>query len=115
MALSAATAGGVVGYSSVDPDFRKMVEDTIPGADQVMDLVIGEKLPPPPPPPVKAAPSKLKISSPVVITMPKEEKQELAIKEESPEEAEKAAKQSEEPRSAKSASSSNSGAVRFVE
>ena len=86
MALSAATAGGVVGYSSVDPDFRKMVEDTIPGADQVMDLVIGEKLPPPPPPPVKAAPSKLKISSPVVITMPKEEKQELAIKEESPEE-----------------------------
>ena len=86
VALSAATAGGVVGYSSVDPDFRKMVEDTIPGADQVMDLVIGEKLPPPPPPPVKAAPSKLKISSPVVITMPKEEKQELAIKEESPEE-----------------------------
>ena len=73
MALAGAGAGGVIGYSSVDPEFRKMVEESIPGSDQVLDLVIGEKITPKPPKLLPPAPSKLKISSPVVITKPKED------------------------------------------
>eukprot|EP00092_Neocalanus_flemingeri_P070864 GFUD01087007.1.p1 GENE.GFUD01087007.1~~GFUD01087007.1.p1 ORF type:complete len:804 (-),score=353.89 GFUD01087007.1:241-2652(-) len=68
LVLSAGTVGGAVGYSAVDPDFRKMVEETIPGSDQLMELVLGEKESSAPPP--KALPSKLKISSPVMITKP---------------------------------------------
>jgi len=65
--ISASTLGGVVGYSAVDPGFRKMVEESIPGTSELIDLVLGEKEPISPPKPV---PSKLKISSPVVITIP---------------------------------------------
>ena len=70
LALSVGTLGGTVGYSAVDPDFRKMVEENIPGSDQLLELVLGEKEPTSP---VKPVPSKLKISSPVVITKPKVE------------------------------------------
>ena len=63
----------MIGYSSVDPDFRKLVEENIPGSDQVLDLVIGEKVAPSPPKLPPPAPSKLRISSPVVITKPKED------------------------------------------
>ena len=34
--LSAGGAGGVVAYASVDPDFRKQLEDSLPGSDQVL-------------------------------------------------------------------------------
>eukprot|EP00092_Neocalanus_flemingeri_P020720 GFUD01022454.1.p1 GENE.GFUD01022454.1~~GFUD01022454.1.p1 ORF type:complete len:807 (-),score=363.31 GFUD01022454.1:251-2671(-) len=71
LVISAGTVGGAVGYSAVDPDFRKMVEETIPGSDQLMELVLGEKESSAPPP--KALPSKLKISSPVMITKPQVE------------------------------------------
>ena len=57
----------------MDPDFRKAVEENIPGSDQVLDLVIGEKIAPSPPKLPPPAPSKLRISSPVVITKPKED------------------------------------------
>jgi len=50
-----------------------MVEANVPGADQVLDAVLGEKTPPAPVKPV-TTPSKLKIGSPVVYTKPKEEK-----------------------------------------
>ncbi len=63
----------MIGYSSVDADFRKVVEENIPGSDQVLDLVIGEKVAPSPPKLPPPAPSKLRISSPVVITKPKED------------------------------------------
>ena len=63
----------MIGYSAVDPDFRKVVEENIPGSDQVLDLVIGEKIAPSPPKLPPPAPSKLRISSPVVITKPKED------------------------------------------
>ena len=72
--MTVGAVGGVVGYSSVDPDFRKLVEENVPGADQVLDLVIGEKAPAAPAKSLPPPPSKLKISSPVVITKPKEEK-----------------------------------------
>jgi len=71
--LSAVGAAGVVGYSSVDLEFRKMVEANIPGSDQVLDAVLGEKTPPAPVKPI-TPPSKLKIGSPIVYTKPKEEK-----------------------------------------
>lgn len=73
IALTGAGAGGVIGYSSVDPDFRKVVEENIPGSDQVLDIVIGEKIAPSPPKLPPPAPSKLRISSPVVITQPKKD------------------------------------------
>ena len=56
--------GGVVGYSAVDQDFRKMVEETLPGSGELMELVLGGKEVIPLPKPV---PSKLKISSPVAL------------------------------------------------
>ena len=49
------------------------MEENIPGSDQVLDLVIGEKIAPSPPKLPPPAPSKLRISSPVVITKPKED------------------------------------------
>ena len=72
VALAVGGVGGVVGYSSVDADFRKMVEETVPGSDQVLDLIIGEKVSAAPPKTLPPPPSKLKINSPVVVTKPKE-------------------------------------------
>jgi len=74
--ISAGAVGGVVGYSAVDQDFRKMVEETIPGSNELMELVLGGKEIIPPPKPV---PSKLKISSPVVITIPKVVEEKPAV------------------------------------
>ena len=77
--------GGAVAYASVDDDFRKLLEESVPGSDQViqrmdlvldsnqlkvLELLIGAPAPPPPPPP-KPAVSKLKIPSSVVVTKPK--------------------------------------------
>ncbi|ULT80621.1 hypothetical protein L3Y34_010880 [Caenorhabditis briggsae] len=45
LALVGATvagAGGVVGYSYVDPEFRHKVEVTVPGAEQVLEAVLGK-------------------------------------------------------------------------
>lgn len=66
--LSGGAVGGAVGYASVDADFRKSVEDSVPGSDQVLGLLLG-----PPAPPPKPAVSKLRIPSPVVVTKPKKE------------------------------------------
>ena len=55
-------------YASVDSDFRKLLEDSVPGSDQALELLLGSSAPPPPPP--KPSPSKLRISSPVVVTKP---------------------------------------------
>ena len=81
--LTVGATGGVIGYASVDQDFRKTVEETVPGSEQVLDLIIGEKTPTPAPKPVTTPPSKLKISSPVVVTKPKEEDKPKIKKEES--------------------------------
>jgi len=76
LVISTATVGGVVGYAAVDKDFRKMVEENIPGTNELMDMVLGkedEVIPAP-----KPSPSKLRIPSSVVITKPKvEEKPEV--------------------------------------
>jgi len=76
LVISTATVGGVVGYAAVDKDFRKMVEESIPGTNELMDMVLGkedEVIPTP-----KPSPSKLRIPSSVVITKPKvEEKPEV--------------------------------------
>jgi len=74
LVISATTVGGVIGYSAMDKDFRKMVEESVPGTSELMELVLGkeEKVISPP----KPMPSKLRIPSSVVITNPQvEEKQ----------------------------------------
>jgi len=71
LVISATTVGGVVGYSAVDKEFRKMVEDSVPGTSELMELVLGkeeEDISPP-----KPLPSKLRIPSSVVITIPQVE------------------------------------------
>jgi len=71
LVISATTVGGVVGYSAVDKEFRKMVEDSVPGTSELMELVLGkeeEVISPP-----KPLPSKLRIPSSVVITIPQVE------------------------------------------
>jgi len=76
--LTGGGLGGAVAYASVDDDFRKLLEESVPGSDQVLELLIGAPAPPPPPPP-KPAVSKLKIPSSVVVTKPKVEKTEEAL------------------------------------
>merc|ERR1719318_1715572 len=74
--MSATTLGGVVGYSAVDQEFRRMVEESIPGTSELLELMLGkEEIISPP----KPAPSKLKISSPVMITSPKLEEEESSL------------------------------------
>jgi hypothetical protein len=34
--------GGTVGYAAVDPGFRKSLGDTIPGSEDVLQLILGE-------------------------------------------------------------------------
>ena len=69
--LTAGVGGGVVGYSAVDAEFRKLVQDTVPGSEDLLDMVLGSSTIKPVV--VKPIPSKLKISGPVVVTKPKEE------------------------------------------
>jgi mitofilin len=76
--LSGSAVGGAVAYASVDADFRKLLEDTVPGSDQVLELAIGAPEPAAPAP-RPSAPSKLKISSPVVVTKAKTEPPPEAI------------------------------------
>jgi len=61
-----------VGYAAVDGDFRKLLEDSVPGSDLLLEALLGPPSIVQPPPP-KSVSSKLKISSPVVVTKPKEE------------------------------------------
>jgi len=68
--VTAGIGGGVVGYASVDNDFRKTVEQTVPGSEDVFTSILG---PITPPKPIKTVPSKLRIPGPVVVTKPKEE------------------------------------------
>jgi len=77
LVMSATTLGGVVGYSAVDQEFRRMVEESIPGTSELLELMLGkeEEIISPP----KPAPSKLKISSPVMITSPKLEEEESSL------------------------------------
>jgi len=69
--LAGGGVGGAVAYASVDAEFRKLLEDSVPGSDQVLELLIGAPEPPPPPP--KPLVSKLKIPSSVVVTKPKKD------------------------------------------
>jgi len=65
---------GAIGYASVDSDFRKIVQDTLPGSEEALNAVLGPiMVAPPPPPPSKPSPSKLRIPGPVVVTPPKSE------------------------------------------
>ena len=77
MLVTGGAVGGVLGYCAVDEDFRRTVETNVPGSDDILNTILGEKTPakpstPPPPPP-----SKLKIKSPVVMTKPKDEPKPL--------------------------------------
>ena len=78
--MSVGAAGGVIGYAAVDQEFRKTVEETVPGSEQVLDMIIGEKTPAPAPKTVATPPSKLKISSPVVVSKPKEKEEKPKVK-----------------------------------
>jgi len=92
--VTAGTAGGVVGYCALDEDFRKTVEESVPGSGDILDAILGEKTPLKPPTPLPPPPSKLKIRSPIVETKPKvepkpldaslESKPALEVKEEIP-------------------------------
>eukprot|EP00092_Neocalanus_flemingeri_P062981 GFUD01076103.1.p1 GENE.GFUD01076103.1~~GFUD01076103.1.p1 ORF type:complete len:1115 (+),score=396.69 GFUD01076103.1:224-3568(+) len=67
LVVSAGTLGGAVGYSALDPDFRKIVEENVPGSSQLLELLVGEKEPTTPISPVLKMP---KITSSVMITKP---------------------------------------------
>eukprot|EP00092_Neocalanus_flemingeri_P054071 GFUD01063666.1.p1 GENE.GFUD01063666.1~~GFUD01063666.1.p1 ORF type:complete len:1125 (-),score=395.18 GFUD01063666.1:153-3527(-) len=67
LVVSAGTLGGAVGYSALDPDFRKIVEENVPGSSQLLELLVGEKEPTAPISPVLKMP---KITSSVMITKP---------------------------------------------
>jgi len=70
--LTAGASAGAVGYAAVDNDFRKSLQAAVPGSEEALNAVLGPLTTAPPPPPPKAAPSKLRISGPVVVTPPKE-------------------------------------------
>ena len=99
MLVTGGTLGGVVGYCALDEDFRRTVEENLPGSGDILNAILGEKTPLKPPTPLPPPPSKLRIKSPIVETQAKEEpKIETKPKEESkPLEASVATK-SEEPK-----------------
>ena len=66
VALTVGAVGGGLGYCALDDEFRATVEESVPGSDQVLDLVLGERVPARAPTP--PLPSKLNISSPIVFT-----------------------------------------------
>ncbi len=45
LTLAAVAAGGTLGYASYDNEFRKTVEEAVPGAEAAFELVLGEKEP----------------------------------------------------------------------
>ena len=65
VALTVGAVGGGLGYCALDEEFRATVEESVPGSDQVLDLVLGERTPAPAP--TSPSPSKLNISSPTVV------------------------------------------------
>jgi len=68
--------GGVFGYAAFDDKFRKMLEESVPGSQDVFDTILGPLEAPPPKPKRDAVPPpKLKLTSPIMITKPQEEKQ----------------------------------------
>ena len=75
--VTGGTLGGVVGYCAVDEDFRRTVEENLPGSGDVLNAILGEKTPLKPPTPLPPPPSKLRIKSPMVETKPKVEPKPL--------------------------------------
>ena len=65
--------GGVLGYAAVDKDFRKTLEDGLPGSRDILNVILGSSNSPPPHVVTKPVHSKLRIPGPVVVTKPKEE------------------------------------------
>jgi len=61
--------GGTIGYAGVDDQFRMLVEENVPGADEVMEMLLGKRTPVKP---ISDVP-KLKIGSAVVATHPGKE------------------------------------------
>jgi len=41
LALTTGVVGGAVGYAAVDPDFRKTLGSTVPGSEDLLQLLIG--------------------------------------------------------------------------
>jgi len=39
---TAVAVGGTVGYAAFDPDFRKLVEDSVPGSSDVLGAILGD-------------------------------------------------------------------------
>jgi len=71
--------GGVFGYAAFDDKFRKMLEESVPGSQDVFDTILGPLESPPPTKPQKDAvpPPKLKLTSPIMVTKPQEENLEV--------------------------------------
>jgi len=76
--FSAGVGGGVLGYAAIDQDFRKLVQDNVPGSEDVMKMILGDTEPSKPNPVSKPVPSKLKIPGPVVVTKPLEKSTKAA-------------------------------------
>ena len=55
--ISAGLGGGVVGYAAFDDEFRKTLEESVPGSGDLLNTLLGPAEPPPVPKPV---PSKLR-------------------------------------------------------
>jgi len=71
--FSVGVGGGVVGYAAFDDKFRKTLEESVPGSQDVLDVVLGP-LEPPQKPKDAVPPPKLKLNSAIMVTKPKEEK-----------------------------------------
>ena len=61
--------GGTIGYAGVDDQFRMLVEESVPGADEVMEMLLGKRTPVET---ISEVP-KLKTGSAVVATHPGQE------------------------------------------
>ena len=61
--------GGTIGYAGVDDQWRMLVEESVPGADEVMEMLLGKRTPVET---ISEVP-KLKTGSAVVATHPGEE------------------------------------------
>jgi Mitochondrial inner membrane protein len=40
--VTTGVVGGTIGYAAVDPGFRKSLGDTVPGTEDVLQLILGQ-------------------------------------------------------------------------
>jgi len=63
--LATGAVGGVVGYASYDLEFRKSVEELVPGSEDVLDILLGSKAAPEALPEVESKLKTITVSEPL--------------------------------------------------